>query len=220
MIPSAYTEKRNLTMKDLKYNYALIQKELGFGDCDLCYMSMYIEKDSSNIILQEMYVAFQFTPTARCKTEYMWSKFFAVETKLPMPVDLKVNKKWAEFNVFWSNHVSLSLRHFKQVVVITFANCRAITPMRGELCPKLKLLSHEVKIVKKYHPRAQELIWIPNKEDINGSEFVCTHKYILYQNSASSLKHHSCPLMILTIIIFGPICYMRFLKKKIVDLYL
>jgi hypothetical protein len=124
------------------------------------------------------------------------------ENKFPMLLNLTVNDKTVVFKASIDYTISLSLAKWTILQVKSPQLCRPFTPEHGEMCPKVKLLKHEVESVMKNHPRAEELFWVHNKEDINGSVFVCCNNYILNQTSLSSVKFHLSSVITLFIIIF------------------
>ncbi|XP_060570918.1 uncharacterized protein LOC132729214 [Ruditapes philippinarum] len=192
LVPKEDLRQRELIETDLRNHYIHVQTKLGFKKCRLCQLYMFVEKGSTDILLQEIYIVFVFTPTPRCKTEDIWSKFMAAETKLPLILNLPVNEKLVDFTASWDDARDYRLTHWKAVLEVEYKNkCRPVSPARGEICPKVQLLRHEVEHVKKHHPRADELIWTYMK-DGNGSAFVCCNNYISYERSLCSLDYNLC----------------------------
>jgi hypothetical protein len=200
--PTKQIELTQLTEYDFKSNNRRIQQILGFRKCGICQDFTYVEKVSIEIALPKMCVKFIFVPTARCKTEYILSQFMETEIKFPLFINLTIGEKNVLFKVLLDYTASREVANLKLLNKNALNLCWPIIT-RVEMCPKVELLKHEVETVMKYHPRAEKLVWIQNKEDINGSTFVCCNNYILHQRSLGSLKYHPCSLIsLLNILLF------------------
>jgi hypothetical protein len=199
--PTKQIELTQLTEYDFKNNNRRIQQILGFRKCGICQIFTFVEKASTEIALPKVYVKFIFTPTARCKTKCILSQFMEAEIKFPFFINLTVGEKNAVFKVLMDYTPPRKVAHLKLLNEKLLSSCSPSSPKRDDMCPKVKLLKHEVETVMKYHPRAEKLVWIQNKEDINGSTFVCCNNYILHQRSLGSLKYHPCSLISLLIIL-------------------
>jgi hypothetical protein len=199
LVPTQNIKETDLGENDLQNHYISIQEILGFKKCGLCFVYIFVGKDSSSMFLQEMYVLFAFTPTTRCKIDNILSYFMSVETKLPLVLNLAVHNTVVEYTASrdTGNARALILSPNMKVIlqVGTLSSCQSLPTERDRICSKVKLLKHEVKHVMKYHPRRRELLWT---KEVNQSAFVCCDKYIGYHKS---LSPKLCPCISVTFIV-------------------
>jgi hypothetical protein len=126
------------------------------------------------------------------------------EKDYPIFLNLSVDGKTIVFQALRNYETSSSLFKGQDLLQSkSIQPCRPFAPERGEFCPKVKLLKHEVEFVMKNHPRAEKFVWFQNKDDANGSSFVCCNNYILHHTSLSSPKSRPCSLLTLLIIILN-----------------
>ena len=152
----------------------------------------------------KIYLNFVFAPiAAQCKIEDIWSKFIAAEIILPFSLNLTVNDRQIAITAFWSHRNDLNDDYHIYITQKELNECQRFAPARGQICPNVKLLNEEVETVLKYHPRAKELRWIQNENEINGSAFVCTDKYIFFQHSSHSSTYPLYSLITFVVILLS-----------------
>ena len=185
LVPQTIITYSDLREDGFRNIYSHVLEKLNFIHCNMCHLALYAERFG-----QEMYVNFTFIPTSRCKIEDIWSKFIAAEANLPLYLNLTLNETHIAFNASWDYP-----DFYKEYTILLSlgmtSDCHIFTPAPGQICPKVKLLKHEVETVMKYHPRAEELRWVQNEKDINGSTFVCIYNYIPNQHSSKLLNSQS-----------------------------
>ncbi|XP_053383477.1 uncharacterized protein LOC123541030 [Mercenaria mercenaria] len=191
--------KSESVKKELMSQHLAIQRKLGFGQCDLCSVFMYLEKDFDETRLQEIYVSFYFKVTNRCNTERMWSKLIAIE-KASSFISIALNKKMERLEVFWFNEIIWRSDRYEIILAIGSPAFCPTLQQEGELfCPKVKLTTMEYESVLEKHTNAKELLFAPNKEDMNGTIFVCCDDYILKQSARGVQMHVSSALSVMAI---------------------
>lgn len=212
LLPTQNLSRSDMMMTDLNKYYLDIIEMLDFLYCKVCYVDIIIQKGSLGDILREVYMQLIFTKAAGCKTINIWSKFMAIERNLPLHFNLTVNGTLVSFKAFWVNKISIDPLQRKIIFREGIRSiCKTFIPARGQICPKVELLNHEVQTVMKYHPKAAELMWVNRQEAFNGSSaFLCCYKYIIRHeyNFTNTLKCHT-PSLITFLGILPMLLYMK-----------
>lgn len=184
----------------LKSNFNNIIRQLGFGNCTLCFINVYLKK-AENIELSKLYFIFGLYTNQKCSVEYIYSKLYALE-KDSSYVAIMVNQTNIRLKVYIDNDRHRKLKGYDAVPVGRSAFCTSFPLGRGSSCPKVKLSMEEYLHVLSNHTNAEKLLIYPSNDNHNETMAVCIEDYVIVKGKSCG-NNNTLAISVIAVLLLG-----------------